>query len=228
WTLNRVETRYQWYQQYGEWEWEPITTRSRIATGDLTSGNDPLEIAAPVDWGRYELVVETRDGEYAASSVDFHAGWYAPADTATTPDLLELSLDRAAYRSGDTAQLRIVPRHAGMATVTVMSNRLISLQTLEVPEGESLIPLTVTDDWGAGAYVSATVIRPMDTAIGQGPSRALGLAHAAIDPAEKQLQVSIDAPEAAAPRGPLDITVAVDGIAPGEQAHVTLAAVDLG
>ena len=228
WTVNRVETRYQWYQQFGQWQWEPITTRSRIDQGETVLGAEPLEIAARVDWGRYELVVETTGGGYAASSLGFDAGWYAPADTATTPDLLELSLDKQAYRSGETAMLRIVPRHAGIASIAVMSNRLISMQTVAVAEGETLIPLTVTDDWGAGAYVTATVIRPMDVAAGQMPARALGLAHAGVDPGARQLAVRIDAPEAADPRGPLEVAVQVDGVAAGEVAHVTLAAVDLG
>lgn len=228
WSVNRVETRYQWYQQFGEWQWEPITTRTRIDQGEAVLGTEPLEIATPVDWGQYELVVETREGVYAASSTGFDAGWYAPADTATTPDLLELSLDKPAYRSGETAMLRIVPRHAGIASVAVMSNRLISMQTVAVAEGETLIPLTVTDDWGAGAYVTATVIRPMDAAAGRMPTRALGLAHAGVDPGARQLSVSIDAPEAADPRGPLEVAVQVDGITQDEMAHVTLAAVDLG
>ncbi len=228
WTVNRVETRYQWYQQYGEWQWEPVTTRTRITTAEDVLGDAPLEIAAAVEWGRYELVVETREGDYAASSIGFDAGWYVPADTATTPDLLELSLDKPAYRTGETAMLRIVPRRAGIASIAVMSNRLIEMQTVEVAEGETLIPLTVTDDWGTGAYVTATVIRPMDVAAGQMPARGLGLAHASIDPGARQLQVSMDAPEAADPRGPLDVAVQVEGITQGETAYVTLAAVDLG
>lgn len=228
WTVNRVETRYQWYQQFGDWQWEPITTRTRVASGEAVLGDDPLEVSTPVDWGRYELVVETRQGAYAASSIGFDAGWYAPADTATTPDLLDLSLDRPSYRSGDTAILRIVPRHAGIASIAVMSNRLIQMQTIAVDEGENLIPLAVTDDWGAGAYVSATVIRPMDVAAGQMPARALGLAHAGVDPGARHLKVSIDAPAAADPRARLDTVIKVEGVMPGETAHVTLAAVDLG
>ncbi|HSG57406.1 MAG TPA: MG2 domain-containing protein, partial [Paracoccaceae bacterium] len=62
WSVNRVETRYQWYQQFGEWQWEPITTRTRIDQGEAVLGTEPLEIATPVDWGQYELVVETREG----------------------------------------------------------------------------------------------------------------------------------------------------------------------
>lgn len=228
WELNRVETRYQWYQQSGAWQWEPITTRTRINQGEAVLADTPLDIAAAVTWGQYELVVETRDGVYAASSVGFDAGWYAPADTATTPDLLDLSLDKPAYRSGETAMLRIVPRHAGIATIAVMSNRLIAMQTVQVAAGETLIPLTVTDDWGAGAYVTATVIRPLDVAAGQMPARALGLAHAGVDPGARQLAVTLNVPATAAPRGPLQVAVQVDGITTGQAAHVTLAAVDLG
>jgi uncharacterized protein YfaS (alpha-2-macroglobulin family) len=228
WTVNRVERRYQWYQQYGEWNWEPITTRKRIATGDAALGAQPLLVTAPVEWGRYELVVENLDDPTISASTSFYAGWYAPADVSATPDTLELSLDRPDYKSGDTATLKIVPRYAGTALITVMSNRVIAMKTVEVMEGENAIPLEVTDEWGAGAYVTASVIRPMDVAAGRNPARAMGLSYAKIDPAEKQLSVSFDAPAEADPRGKLSAAVHVDGIAEGDTAYVTVAAVDLG
>lgn len=228
WTMNRVQTRYQWYQEYGSWKWEPITTRTRVETGEATLGADSVTVSAPVEWGRYELVVERTDGTYVASSTDFYAGWYAPADATTTPDTLELSLDKPGYRSGDTAQLRIVPRYAGTALITVMSNRVIDMKAVQVSEGDNMIPLDVTDDWGAGAYVTAQVIRPMDVAQGQNPARSLGLSYAKIDPGARQLSVSIDAPEASDPRSPLDVSVTVDGLAEGQTGYVTLAAVDVG
>lgn len=228
WTVNRVERRYQWYQQYGDWEWEPITTRRRIATGDTSLGTDPLTVTADVEWGRYELIVQSLEDDSVSASTSFYAGWYAPADVTTTPDTLELSLDRPDYKSGDTATLRVVPRYAGTALITVMSNRVIALKTVQVSEGENLIPLEVTDEWGAGAYVSASVIRPMDVAAGRNPARSMGLSYAKIDPAEKQLKVSFDAPADSDPRGTLTAAVVVDGVAEGDTAYVTVAAVDLG
>ncbi|MDU8929449.1 alpha-2-macroglobulin family protein [Alisedimentitalea sp. MJ-SS2] len=228
WTLNRVNRRYQWYKEYGDWNWEVITTRKPVASGEVMLGSTPVEVSGKVDWGSYELVVERPDGEGIASSADFYAGWYVPADTTKTPDVLELSLDRPDYKSGDTARLRIVPRYAGTALVTVMSNRLIAMKAVEVVKGENLIPLDVTDDWGAGAYVTASVIRPMDVAAGQNPARSMGLAHARIDPGAKQLNVSFDAPEQSAPRGPMIAAVQVDGLEHGTEAYVTVAAVDVG
>lgn len=236
WTLNRVNTRYQWYQLHGNWNWEPVTTRRRVATGTTSLTNAPVEIATQVDWGRYELVVERTDGAYAAASVGFDAGWYAPAGAVVTPDMLDASLDAADYAIGGTATLRIVPRHAGTAIVTVMADRVIAMQTVNVSEGENLIQLPVTEEWGAGAYVSAMVIRPMDVAANRNPTRALGLVHAVVAPGEKALSVTLDVPETALPRGPMSVGVQVDGLpqaddqrnVAGGTGFVTLAAVDLG
>lgn len=228
WVLSRIETEYQWYQSYGNWNWEPVTSRRIVAEGKANLTTDASPLSLPVDWGQYELRVERNDGVYAASSIKFYAGWYAPADVSSTPDTLDLSLDAAAYKPGDTATLRIVPRAAGTALISVLSNRLITMKAVEVGEGENLIPLTVTDDWGAGVYVTASVLRPMDVAAGRNPSRALGLAYAAIDPGKRQLSAVIETPAEAAPREPLDIAVKVDGAAPGETVYATIAAVDQG
>ena len=227
-TVNRVETQYQWYQQNGNWNWEPVTSRNRVAEGDVTLAARASEIAVPVEWGEYEILVEATGDVQAATSTTFYAGWYASADASATPDTLELSLDQPAYKPGDTATLRLVPRAAGTALVTVLSNHLIAMQAVKVTEGENLIELPVTDDWGAGVYVTASVLRPMDVAAGRNPARALGLTHAAIDPGSRALTASIEAPTEAAPRGPLEVAVKVEGVVEGETAYVTLAAVDVG
>lgn len=228
WKVVRVEYDYQWYQSYGNWSWEPVVTSTPVAEGEATLGADPVEIAASVDWGDYRLIVQQKAGGKAVTSTGFYAGWYAPADTSATPDTLELSLDKPAYKPGDTATLRIVPRAAGTALVTVLSNRLVAMQAVEVKAGENLIQLPVTDEWGAGVYVTASVLRPMDVAAGRNPARALGLTHAAIDPGVKALKTSVEMAAEAAPRGPLDVAVKVEGVAEGETAWVTIAAVDVG
>lgn len=225
WTLTRVETTYQWYQSYGAWMWEPVTTRTRVSEGDITL-NGPTEIAAPVKWGEYELAVESPTG--AAASLPFSAGWFAAADVSSTPDTLDLSLDKAAYAAGDTATLRLVPRFAGTALITVLSDRVIAMQAVKVTMGENTIALPVTDDWGAGVYVTASVLRPMDASAGHNPARALGLAHAAIAPGPRALSAEIIAPAESAPRAPLDVSVKLTGITAGDTAYVTLAAVDQG
>ncbi|MBB96016.1 MAG: PAN domain-containing protein [Rhodobacteraceae bacterium] len=230
WTLNRVETRYQWYQLYGNWTWEPVERRVRVAEGTGAVGviGQPLEVTVPVDWGQYELVVDRVGEDYASASVLFDAGWYAPADAASTPDRLEMSLDRPDYTPGDTARLRIVARQGGTALVSVLSDEVIAWQAVEVPEGASTIPLEVTGAWGTGAYVTVSLLRPMDLAEAMGPARALGVAHAAIAPGPKALDVTIDMPDNVSPRSTALVGVTVAGLAEGETAYLTLAAVDVG
>ncbi|MCW3782067.1 alpha-2-macroglobulin family protein [Defluviimonas salinarum] len=229
WTLNRIETDYQWYSLYGQWNWEVTTTRHRVAEGDVALTATGAEaIAAPVDWGNYELVVEAADGTYSAASVEFHAGWYAPADATETPDTVPVTLDKPAYRPGDTAVVRLEPRADGVALVTVMSNRLIDMKAVPVTAGETLVELPVTDDWGAGAYVAASVIRPLDADAGRAPARALGLSYAAVDPGPRRLAAAFEVAPEAAPRGPLPVALKVEGATAGEPVLATIAAVDVG
>lgn len=229
WVINRVRTRYQWYESYGNWNYEPVTTRTRVANGEIALGTDgPTRIEAGVEWGRYELKLETIDGEHLAASTEFWAGWYAPVSATDTPDTLEIGLDRDGYAIGDKAQVRIVPRHAGIALVSVMSNRLIAMKAVPVTAGENIIALDVTEEWGAGAYVSASVIRPMDVAAGHNPARAIGLSWAAVDPGDHQLSARFtNAPEVS-PRATMTAELEVTGARSGEQVYATIAAVDVG
>jgi alpha-2-macroglobulin len=56
----------------------------------------------------------------------------------------------------------------------------------------------------------------------------LGLTYASVDPGARALKVSVETPAEADPRGALDVAVKVEGVAEGETAYVTLAAVDQG
>ena len=228
WTIDRVERHYQWFSLYGDWQWEPVVRRHRVASGDVRLGDGPVTVTAPVGWGRYELRVEKQGGDYVAASSRFYAGWYSDGDVSATPDVLALSLDAEGYRPGDTATVRLVPRHAGKALITVLSDRLIDMKAVDVVEGENLVTLDVTEAWGAGAYVTASVLKPTDIAGGHNPARSLGLAHAAIDPGPAQLAAAFDMPDTAMPRQAMPVALKVDGIAPGETAYAMIAAVDVG
>lgn len=229
WTLNKVETQYQWYQLYGNWEWEPVTRRIRVDTGTLDLGADPATLAIPTQWGEYELLIEATDGTPAVSSLGFSSGWYGGDGSKDTPDRLAVSLDATDYAVGDTVMLRMVADAAGTALVTVLSNEVVSRQVVEVSAGANMIPLEVTPEWGTGAYVSASVLAPMNVAQAQNPARSLGVVHATVRPEEKSLAVHLDAPSVTDGQpGVLQTSVLVDGLAEGDTAYVTLAAVDQG
>ena len=226
WVLSRVERRYQWYKYNGRWNWEPITRRVHVANGELNlSAGEAARIAARIDWGRYELKIVNSDGSYTASSFSFSSGWWSADASTDTPDVLDVSLDKAKYDIGDVAQLRVEARDAGKVLVRVVSDRLISMQAVDVAAGESMIEVPVADEWGAGAYIIATLIQPMDEAAGRNPARAVGLAYAPTDPSARQLAASFEMPAEVLPRGPLEVRLKVEGNGP---VYATIAAVDVG
>lgn len=229
WELNKTQTDFQWYQTNGRWNYEPVTTSERVASGtiDLTTA-DVGKLSLPVEWGGYELVLTDPSGGSLPASVAFEAGWYVAASSMETPDILKVSLDKPTYAIGDEAVVHIEPRFAGKVEVLVMDERVITMQSADIPAEGGEVRLPVTRDWGPGVYVTAVLYRPMDLAEKRMPGRAIGLAHAAVDPGDRALDVSIAAPATSEPRRPIDVALTVGGIKEGETAYVTLAAVDVG
>ncbi len=228
WKLIAVERNYQWYRDGSSWRYEPVTSTKQVSTGEIATTADGAAISVPVGWGRYRLEVETGDPSGPATSVEFDAGWYVAATSTETPDGLEIALDKDSYAVGDTAKLKVSPRFAGELMVTVGTETLVTTTSASLPAEGGEIALPVTADWGAGAYVTATLYRPGDAKESRMPARAIGIKWLAVDPGDRKLAVSLDAPDQTLPRQPLDISLKVDGAGVGEDAYVTLAAVDVG
>jgi uncharacterized protein YfaS (alpha-2-macroglobulin family) len=229
WRLDRIYSDYQWYRSDGNWNYEIVTSAERMASGEVDASADgAATVTANVDWGRYRLTVERTGDEPAASSYEFYAGWYVSSASSETPDVLQVALDKPAYRVGDTAKLRLDPRFAGIALVTVLDDRLIQMQAVEVPEGGTSVDLVVTDQWGPGAYVTATLYRPMDLPAKRMPARALGLTWAKVEPGDRDLDISLGVVDEMRPRQPMTIPVAIENLEPGTEAFITVAAVDVG
>ena len=227
WKLERITTDYQWYRVNGTWNYEPVRTRSIVAQGEgVTGTDDALDIARSVTWGSYELTVEA-DGALPAS-VGFSSGWRVEAKAGETPAVARITLDKETYRVGDTAKVFIEPRFAGPAEVLVMDGRVVSRTLADLPAEGGTVEVPVTGAWGPSAYVTAVVYRPMDIANRAMPGRAIGTAHAAVDPGEHRLDVSLDMESTIRPRRDLPVTVRVAGLAEGETAYLTLAMVDEG
>jgi len=229
WRLSRIETNYQWYRDNGVWKWEAITTTREVANGSVDAvAGGPVTVAAPVDWGRYQLEVESTGPNATSSSYDFYAGYYYPEAGSDTPDTLQVALDKESYRAGETANLRLDPQFAGTALVMVLDDGIIEMTAVEVPAEGTSVPLTVTEDWGPGAYVTAVLYRPASSEEKRMPARALGLAFADVEPGDRLLDVSLDTPKEALPRQPFTTTVKLGNLAAGQQAYIAVAAVDLG
>lgn len=229
WTLSRIDRRYQWYRSDGQWNFEPVTSSERVSSGKIDIPSDgPARLSLPVNWGEYKLEVSLGGSQPAETSDTFSAGWYSAGGSSDTPDRLEVGLDKSAYRPGETAILRLKPKTEGVAVINVFGDGLLETKTVEVDGSETEVSLTVTDDWGAGAYVTATLLRPMDIDAKRMPARSIGLAWGKVEPGERKLAVEITAPDTMRPRQELTATLKLANLPAGDKAYVTLAAVDVG
>jgi alpha-2-macroglobulin len=226
--LLKLESRYQWYRQNSYWEFEPVKSTTRVADGDLTITPDkPSRITLSPQAGRYRLDVKSTEADGPITSVQFDVGWYSDG-SADTPDLLETSIDKPEYQSGDTMVVSVNARSAGKLTVNVLGDRLLTTQTIDVKEGTAQVKIPVAKDWGTGAYVLATLRRPLDAAALRMPGRAIGLKWFGIDKKTRTLAVDMSPPALVRPGSTLKIPVKLGGLNPGEDAKVVVAAVDVG
>ena len=226
--LLKIESRYQWYRQNSSWEFEPVKSTTRVADGDLAVAADrPARITLSPQPGRYRLDVKSADADGPLTSVQFDVGWYSDG-SADTPDLLETSIDRPEYQSGDTMVVSVNARTAGKLTINVLGDRLLTTQIADIKEGTAQVKIPVGKDWGSGAYVVATLRRPLDAVALRMPGRAIGLKWFGIDKKARMLGVNLSPPALVRPNTTLKLPVKLTGLNPGEDAKVVVAAVDVG
>ncbi len=226
--LLKVDSSYQWYRQNGQWEFEPVKRTERVADGTVDAVADkPARISMPVKWGRYQLEVSSGEANGPITSLSFDAGFYAESN-ADTPDLLEVALDKADYKSGDVMDVAVTARTAGRLTVNVFTDRLVASQSQDVKPGPAHVSMTVGRDWGTGAYMVATLRRPLDAPAQRMPGRAIGVQWFSIDKAARTLAVDMKMPAAMRPGSQLTVPIKLAGLASGDEARVVVAAVDVG
>ncbi len=226
--LFKVESRYQWYRRDGSWNYEPVkktpaspTARSMSPPGNPAASPRRCNGAATASTcrARNPAVRPHRCRSMPASNAE------ASADT---PDVLEMALDKPEYRPGEAMTVALTARTAGIATINVIGGKLLTTVRANVTEGVNRIPVTVGNDWGSGAYLVATLRRPLDTAAQRMPGRAIGVQWFSIDRKAKTLAVNMTLPPLVRPNTTLRIPVKIDGLAAGDEARIVIAAVDVG
>ena len=226
WSLYKVDNDYQWFNVDGRWNFEPVKSSRKLADGAFDISSDAsAKFSARVGWGKHRLDVKSPEGE--TTSFTFDVGWSGSA-SADTPDNVAVTLDKSNYAPGETAQLRIASRFAGKATIALVGDKLERLIDIDLKQGDNVAPFEVGADWGAGAYAVAITQRPLDVKQKRMPARAMGVAWLHIDEAARKLDVAIAAPDKTRPRATVRVPIQLAGLAAGEEARVTVAAVDIG
>lgn len=223
----REDTTYQWYQDEGTWKYQAVTRDRLITSGTLAVGTEsPAKLAQAFPWGTYRLTI-TDPKSGASSSYRFYSGWAASA-AGDRPDRIPVAADKPAYAPGAVAHVSIRPASDGEALVVVAGNRVFSSQLIDAPASGASVDIPVSADWGAGAYVLVTHYHPLNGATGREPVRAIGVTWLGVDNSARTLMPVIGGPAKITPRQHLAVPVRIKGLADGETAFLTLAAVDEG
>lgn len=191
------------------------------------------KIALPVRFGRYRLeLTDPSTGQVARYR--FYAGWGAQDadDVGNRPDRVQLKLEGAPFKGGDSAALTITPPHDGEALVTVEGDRVLYQKRVKVRTAGTKITIPVDASWARhDLYIGVVAFRPGSAGDRVTPSRALGLVHLPLSREARKLKLALDAPAKASPdqRVAVKVKLADSGGKPiGKQAIVTLSAVDVG
>ncbi len=229
WKLLQIDFHYDWYRDGDRWRWRRSRSVATVNEGvtQTEAGATASIRVEGLDWGEHELIVTGPDGAEASRS--FYVGWGGSVsdDGVEAPDRVQVSVAGDNVRPGGTAEVTIVPPYDGDAQIVVATDRILSVETRVVTAQGTRVTLPVTADWGEGAYIMVTVFTNRDPVLDARPRRAVGVAYAPADMAERTFKLNISAPETVRPRREQLIEVEIEG-GPREPVYLTLAAVDEG
>jgi hypothetical protein len=147
------------------------------------------------------------------------------------PDRVDLTLDKPAYRGGDTARVTIKAPQGGKGFLFVDGADNLLTRPIDIPAQGNDVSIPIDPAWTRhDLYISALIIRPGESRNAKLPKRSVGLIHLPLDRTDRRLNVNIQAPKKTEPNRRVDVTVNLTDAhgQPAKHAMVTLAAVDSG
>ncbi len=225
WDLVREDYSYNYFYRDGRWQSHETVTDARTNGGEVALDADGrTRITATVGNGRWRLDCYDASGT-AATSMRFGAGWWATSEAeGRKPEVMPVSID--AHPPAGKVRAMVEPSFAGRVLVMLDGNGLHGVREVAMAKGGGAVEFDAADVPPAGAYVLALAVSPAGAVVPRLPVRAVGLAFVPGSAAARRLDVSLAAADTIRPQTALAVDVAVRGAAAGEEAYVTLAAVD--
>ena len=228
--VYREERVYYWrFDDQRGWN-SGYTENEELLDSRVVALPDRTKIGVPVKYGRYRLeLTDPESGE--TMRYRFYAGWGAQdaEEMGNRPDRVQLKLDKAPVREGDTVKLTITPPHDGEALIAVEGGKLLWTERTSVKASGTTISIPVDKSWKRhDLYISVAVFRPGSEGDRVTPARALGLIHLPLEREERKLAVTLTAPAKVLPEKRATVKVKVANAKPDQATFVTLSAVDVG
>ena len=112
------------------------------------------------------------------------------------PTRLDLTLNKPAYRAGETAKLYVKAPFPGTLLLTVERDKLLSYRTIVMKENTATLSIPVRSSYRPNVYLSATLIRPIpvNTTLDHSqplPARAFGVVPLTLDATRRRLSIDM-------------------------------------
>ena len=207
-------------------DYEPLKT----GTATLRDGKTTVSFTAPED-GNYVLVMEdpTTNSKRAIPFEVRPSLVGSSGEASPIGDKVFLTWDKKSYDIGDTAKLFVKAPFTGRMLLVLENNQERMVKVIDLKKTETVIPIPVEEEYGPNAYVSVSVIRPMEKDTKWQVGRAMGIAPLLIEKTSAKLNVTIAAPERILPMSNVAVSVTLtDAKGKPVQGEVSLSFVDEG
>ena len=232
--VERIDTIHAYRQTEDGWHtWDSERVRTTVA--------EDIDVSAETDRDALLTLPLRETGEYVLTLADpvsqasFGRAFYLCANGEDGDEEVRISLgdptkvsicpDKTFYRAGETPKLMVKSPFAGFALLSVMRDKTMFTQTLELTNSTSLVSLPpIAVDWAPSVDVAISVVQGVADNSGHLAVRAHGQTIVAVRPIEDETPVKLGAQvETSAVGGGSVVTVDVD--ARGAAATGTVAVV---
>ena len=213
----------------GEYQWISESHEDEVHSAAVDSGAGAFTFT-PKIWGDHIVRVRTSGGHTASLKFYVEGPWGEVMPWAMErPDRIELQLDKATYKEGDTAKLLIKSPFKGKALITVTQDRVLSATVVNLTDATQQITLPVEASFSPNAYCSVTVIRPIVKGEKWAAHRAYGVIPLMIGESEHKLGVLAKLPESVRPGEKVKVELSVlKDSKPVSDSELSVALVDEG
>ena len=175
---------------------EPQTTE--VETVSLTSAETVQTVTlTPSDYGEYRVRLQDIASQATAELGFYVSGWGNIPVSMEHPTRLELTLNKPAYRPGQTAKLYIKAPFPGTLLLTVEREKVLSYRTIVMKNNTTTLSIPVRYAYRPNVYLSATLVRaiPIEGAVTDKksplPARAFGVIPLKIDETRRRLSIEM-------------------------------------
>jgi len=196
----------------------------------VTNGKAMYDLSFPDrGWGKYMLrVVDLESGH--STMEEFYAdysGWYSDMDGNTeAASMLNLELDKAEYKVGESAEITVPSGGLGKLYVTVeKGDHVIKQFWVDATKGSTKFKVDLEKDMAPNVYVNVVLIQPHGQTENSLPIRMYGVTPLYVSDPETHLSPVITSPKTVQPETKFKVKVKEKN---GQDMAYSLAVVDEG